>query len=302
MKKKPGKRFKSCSEMKLYSFAKINLGLEVLDRKEDGYHEVRTLLQSVSLHDVLEFRSAPADKILLRGNDKSIPWDERNLIYKAAQILKEHQCVSAGVEVWADKRIPPGMGLGGGSSNAAMTLYALDKLWGLNLKKRELMELGKKLGTDVPFFLEGGLCLGLGRGEEVESIQDLPSYYCVLVLPETPIMTASVYSQFRPSLTSDAKVSKIIGFLKSRRLHLLENSLEETVFRSYPQIEAIKRLFQSTEPELSLMSGSGSAVFGLYREERKAREALDEVNRIHPSLLVETIPRERYWSRVFAGV
>lgn len=288
--------------MKLYSFAKINLGLEVLGKREDDYHEVRTLLQAIDLYDVLEFRPIPADTILLRGDDKRVPWDERNLIHKAAQLLRDNHDVFTGVEVRVHKRIPPGKGLGGGSSNAAVTLYALDRLWGLDLGKRALMELGKTLGADVPYFLEGGLCLGLGRGDEVEAIEDLPSCYCVLVLPETTILTASVYNQFRPSLTSNTKDSKIIRFLESRKLRLLENSLEETVFRSYPQIKAIKSLFQRLEPELSLMSGSGAAVFGLYLEERKAREALRELNKIHPSLLVETIPRERYWSRLHAGV
>jgi 4-diphosphocytidyl-2-C-methyl-D-erythritol kinase len=288
--------------MKLYSFAKINLGLEVLEKRKDDYHEVRTLLQTIDLYDVLEFRPIPADTILLRGDDKSVPWDERNLIHKAVLLMRENHNVFTGVEVRVHKRIPPGTGLGGGSSNAAMTLYALNRLWELNLGKQALMELGKSLGADVPYFLEGGLCLGLGRGDEVEAIEDLPSYYCVLVLPETTILTASVYSQFRPSLTSNIKDSKIIKFLESRRLHLLENSLEETVFLSYPQIKAIKALFQRSEPELSLMSGSGAAVFGLYMEERKARKAFRELNKIHPSLLVETIPRERYWSRLHAGV
>jgi 4-diphosphocytidyl-2-C-methyl-D-erythritol kinase len=288
--------------MKLYSYAKINLGLEVLEKRKDDYHEVRTLLQTIDLYDVLEFRLIPAPEILLKGDDQRIPWDERNLIYKAARLLIDNHDVSTGVEVRVHKHIPPGKGLGGGSSNAAMTLYALNRLWELNLGKRTLMEVGKKLGADVPYFLEGGLCLGLGRGDEIEPIEDLPSCFCVLVLPETTIFTATVYSQFRSSLTSNTKDSKIIKFLESRRLHLLENSLEETVFRSYPQIKAIKSLFQRSEPELSLMSGSGAAVFGLYLEERKAREALRELSKVHPSLLVETLPRERYWSRLHAGV
>ena len=288
--------------MKLYSFAKINLGLEVFEKRADDYHEVRTLLQTIDLYDVLEFRPRSAGEILLRGENSRVPWDERNLIHKAAELLKNSQDISKGVEVRVHKNIPPGKGLGGGSSNAAMTLYALDRMWDLNLGKPALMELGKSLGADVPYFLEGGLCLGVGRGDEVEAIEDLPSCYCVLTLPETTIRTASVYSQFRPTLTSNPKDSKIIRFLESRRLHLLENSLEETVFRSYPQIKAIKSLFQRLEPELSLMSGSGASVFGLYLDAKKAEEALRELNKIHPSLLVETIPRERYWSRLHAGV
>jgi 4-diphosphocytidyl-2-C-methyl-D-erythritol kinase len=288
--------------MKLYSFAKINLGLEVLGKREDDYHEIRTLLQTIDLYDVLEFLPIPADKIILRGDDSRIPWDERNLIHKAAELLKENHNITKGIEVHVHKRIPPGKGLGGGSSNAGMTLYALDKLWGLYLGKHGLMGLGKKLGADVPFFLEGGLCLGLGRGDEIEAIDDLPACYCVLALPDTAIMTPSIYGEYLPSLTSNTKDSKIIRFLESRKLRFLENSLEETVFRSYPQIKAIKSLFQRLEPELSLMSGTGSAVFGLYQEERIAKEALRELNKIHPSLLVETIPRERYWSRLHAGV
>ncbi len=288
--------------MKICSFAKVNLGLEVYGKREDDYHEVRTLLQVIDLYDVLEYSLIPAGTIRLTGDDKKIPWDERNLIHKAAALLRKCRPVSAGVEVRVRKRIPPGKGLGGGSSNAAMTLFALDRLWELNLGRRALMELGKELGADVPYFLEGGLCLGSGRGDEIKAIEDLPPCYCVLVLPATTIPTESVYSQFRSSLTSNTKDSKIIRFLESRRLDLLENSLEETVFRLYPQIKAIKSLFERSTPELSLMSGSGSAVFGLYMEERKAKEALRELSKIHPSLLVETIPRERYWSRLLAGV
>ena len=288
--------------MKLCSFAKVNLGLEVYGKRADGYHEVRTLLQAIDLCDVLEFHPVPTGTIRLTGDEEQIPWDKRNLIHKAATLLRESHRVSTGVDVNVHKRIPSGKGLGGGSSNAAMTLLALNRLWGLDLGRRALMALGKNLGADVPYFLEGGLCLGAGRGDEIEAIEDLPPWYCVLVLPETTILTESVYNQFRPSLTSNTKDSKIIRFLKDRRLHLLENSLEETVFRSYPQIKAIKSLFKSLKPELSLMSGSGSAVFGLFMEERKAREALRELSERHPSLLVETMPRERYWNRLFAGV
>jgi 4-diphosphocytidyl-2-C-methyl-D-erythritol kinase len=302
MKKKLGKRFRNCSRMKLYSFAKINLGLEVLGKRADDYHEVRTLLQAIDLYDVLEFRLLTSPAILLTGDDPQIPWDERNLIHRAAVLLRENFSVSMGVGVNVHKRVPSGKGLGGGSSNAAMTLFALDRLWGLNLEKRTLMEWGKRLGADVPYFFEGGLCLGSGRGDEVEAVEDLPPCYCVLALPETTILTESVYSQFRHILTSNTKDSKIIRFLESRRLSVLENSLEETVFRSYPEIKAIKSLFRRSKPELSLMSGSGSAVFGLYKEEKEAREALRELSKEHPSLLVGTIPREQYWSRLFAGV
>ena len=288
--------------MKLYSFAKINLGLEVLGKRADDYHEVRTLLQTIDLYDVLEFHPNPDDTICLTGDDPNIPWDERNLIQKAAELLRDNHDVSKGIKVRVHKRIPSGKGLGGGSSNAAITLLALDRLWELNLGKHTLMEWDKKLGADVPYFLEGGLCLGSGRGDEIEVIDDLPVCYCVLVLPETTILTESVYSQFHPTLTSNTKDSKIIRFLESRGLSLLENSLEETVFRRYPEIKTIKSLFKRSEPELSLMSGSGSAVFGLYMEKKRAKEAFRELSQRHQSLLVETLPRKSYRSRLFAGV
>jgi 4-diphosphocytidyl-2-C-methyl-D-erythritol kinase len=177
--------------MRIKSFAKINLGLEVIGKREDGFHEVRTLLQAVDFYDVLEFRSASDDGILLEGDDPTLSWGEDNLIFRAALLLKKKFRVSKGVEIHVTKTIPPGKGLGGGSSNAAMTLYMLNKHWGLGLEKKVLMDFGKELGADVPFFLEGGLCLGTGRGDDIVPVPDLDSVFCLLVFPEFSISTAS---------------------------------------------------------------------------------------------------------------
>ena len=141
--------------MNIKSFAKINLGLEVIGKREDGYHEVRTLLQTVNLPDTLEFRPVPDGRITLSGDDRMISWGKDNLIFRAALLLKERFSVSKGVEIHVTKTIPPGKGLGGGSSNAAMTLYALNGIWDLGLEKVALIDLGKTLGADVPFFLKG---------------------------------------------------------------------------------------------------------------------------------------------------
>ena len=160
--------------MKIESFAKINLGLEVVQRRPDGFHEVRTLFQSVGLRDTLEFLSIPGGGIELTGSDSSISWAEDNLIHRAAVLLvRRHAPKKGGIAIRVVKNIPPGRGLGGGSSNAAMTLWALNRLWGLGLARRELMALGAELGSDVPYFLEGGLCLGTGRGEEIQPLEDL---------------------------------------------------------------------------------------------------------------------------------
>jgi 4-diphosphocytidyl-2-C-methyl-D-erythritol kinase len=288
--------------MRIKSFAKINLGLEVRGIREDNYHEVRTLLQTINFFDVLEFRSIGQDKILLKGDDKTISWERENLIFRAALLLKEQFHVSKGIEINVTKNIPPGKGLGGGSSNAAMTLYALNKSWGLRLGKKALKNLGKQLGADVPFFLEGGLCLGLGRGDEITPLSDTATLSCLLVLPSFSIQTAHIYSHFPLSLTSLDKDSKIIKFLDNREFGLLENRLEETVFRFYPQLKVIKRLLRDKGAEFPLVSGTGSAVFGLFLEQEKAEKVLRKVKKDYTSLLVETLPRERYWRSLKTGV
>jgi len=285
--------------VRIKSFAKINLGLEVGGKKEDGYHEIRTLFQAINFYDVLEFHQTSCGRILLGGDDDEIPWDENNLIYKAAALLKERLRVDKGITIRVSKNIPSGRGLGGGSSNAAMTLYALNKIWGLGLEKKELMVLGRQIGSDVAYFLHGGLCMGSGRGDDICCLEDFPPLFCLLILPRVSILTVSVYEQY---LTSSGKDSKIIGFLRSRNLSILENSLEETIFKLYPQIKAFKSLLYSAGAELSLVSGTGSAVFGLFLDKGKAEKAFEKARKKCSSLLVETVARERYWNNLETGV
>ncbi len=288
--------------MRIKSFAKINLGLEVIRKREDNYHEIRTLFQTIDFSDALQFLPASNNKILLKGDDKSIPWGKENLIFKAAALLKERFSISEGIEIHAKKNIPPGKGLGGGSSNAAMTLFALNKVWELHLESKDLMELGKMLGADVPFFLEGGLCLGLDRGDNIVPLPDLDTIPCILALPSFSILTAQVYSQFRSSLTSEDKDSKIIRFLEDRKFGLLENRLEETIFSLYPQLKAIRSLLRRQGSGLSLVSGTGSAVFGLFRDRGGAEKCLTELKKSCPSLLINTLSREQYRRSINDGV
>jgi 4-diphosphocytidyl-2-C-methyl-D-erythritol kinase len=286
--------------MKTRSFAKINLGIEVLGRRPDKYHEIRTLFQSIDLGDTLELLSRADGEIVLAGTDPAIPWDERNLILKAARLLKREFGVASGAEIRVAKQIPPGKGLGGGSSNAAMALHALSRLWELNLGRARLQALAASLGADVPYFLEGGLCLGEGRGDVLTPLPDLPPLFGVLVLPPFPSLTADVYA--RLPLTSLPEDSRINGFLERKDFGLLENRLEETVFNLFPRLETIKSFFCQNEAVLSLVSGSGSAVFGLYRDRERARRARADWPGPEEALLVETLSRERYWLRVTAGV
>jgi 4-diphosphocytidyl-2-C-methyl-D-erythritol kinase len=288
--------------MRVKSFAKINLGIEILGKREDGYHEIKTLFQSVGLFDVLTFLASPRDEIILKGDDDTIKWDETNLIHRAATLMKEQYSIKKGMEIHVMKKIPSGKGLGGGSSNAALTLLVLNKLWRVHLKKDVLGDLGAQLGADVPFFFEGGLCLGQGKGNILLPQEDLEPYLCVLVFPSVSISTAIVYSSYRASLTSQDKDSKIIKFLNNHDLGFLENDLEQTVFRRYPQIKAIKSLIQEQGSELTLMSGSGSAVYGLFRQRDKAMDALRVISNEHRALLTKTLSRSEYWNQMPTGV
>jgi len=288
--------------MRFKSFAKINLGIEILGIRDDGYHEIRTLFQTVSLFDLLAFFPLSRNEIILKGNDLTILWDETNLVHKATTLLKKRYAIGAGVEIHVTKNIPAGKGLGGGSSNAAITLLALNELWQLDLGKDVLRDLGAILGADIPFFFEGGLCLGQGKGEDLFMLEDLDPRQCVLALPPDSISTVSVYSKLSPSLTSQDKDSKIIKFLDSRDLGFLENDLEEIVFRAYPQIKAIKNQIQEQGSELTLMSGSGSAVFGLFHRRREAAKTLGMLKEEHSAVLVTTLSRTEYWKKIRTGV
>jgi len=288
--------------MRVKSFAKINLGIEILGKRDDGYHEIRTLFQSVDLYDLLEFLPLPRNEIILKGNVASIRWDESNLIHRAATLLRKRCAIKRGAEIRVTKKIPAGKGLGGGSSNAAMTLWALNKIWKLDLEKQHLRDIGAFLGADIPFFFDGGLCLGQGKGDRVVPQEDLNPYSCVLVLPSFCVSTASVYKRVRVSLTSQDKDSKIIKFLDSRDLGFLDNDLEETVFRAYPQIKAIKSIIQEQDSELTLMCGSGSAIFGLFRQKSKAEDALRVLSKKHSAVLTATLSRTDYWRKIQTGV
>jgi len=289
--------------MRIKSFAKINLGLEVEKKRPDGYHEIRTLFQAINLSDSLELEEVGSGKIKLWGDDRTIPWDEKNLIFRAALLLQESYKVSRGVRIRVAKSIPAGKGLGGGSSNAAATLLALNRLWSLDLSRSELLSLAARLGADVPFFLEGGLCLGEGRGDILTPVPDLPPLYGVLFLPSLAISTAEIYARLR--LTSRRKESKIRRFLTRGKIGLidsLENTLEEPVFNLHPRLKEYKDFLLARETVLCLMSGSGSAVYGLYWEREKAERVLAEWAGPARALLFETLSRERYWKEMTAGV
>lgn len=287
--------------MKIKSFAKINLGLEIIGVRPDGYHEIRTMFQAVDLFDEMEFEPAGDGLIKLEGSGDSIPWDETNLVFKAAEALKRMTGQKAGISIRVTKKIPAGRGLGGGSSNAAMTLLVLDRLWNLNLGLRNLSNIAVDLGADVAYFLHGGLCLGQGLGEELTELEDLPSTACLIGWPDFPVSTRAAYEAFSASLTSAGNASRIKRFKKDGEYGFLENDLEAVVLAAHPEIAGLKRYFQEKGAALALMSGSGSAVFGLFPDGAKARSASQEAMEKGSLILARTLTRKDYWNGIGAG-
>lgn len=259
------------------AFAKVNLGLEILGKRPDGYHELRTFLQTIDLHDELSFElTSPGSGIRLTTSAEELPTDERNLVYRAAALLAEEASVPPDVTIHVAKHVPMGAGLGGGSADAAVTLLALDRLWALQTRLPDLHRLASRLGMDVPFFLHGGTALGVGRGDELYPVRgelDLP---IVLILPDFSIATSDVYRNLR--LTKKLAGLTLSHFAWSdprfqTGLGELVNDLEGATGEHSTSIQELKQLLLGTGASISMMSGSGSTVFGVFEDESRARTA-----------------------------
>jgi len=287
--------------MTVRSFAKINLGLEIVGKRPDGYHDIRTLFQTISLADEIDLEPAPDGRLEISGDDPAVAWDGTNLVHRAARVLREKTGIAGGVRIAVRKTIPAGRGLGGGSSNAAATLLALNKLWGPGLAPGELALLARGLGADVPYFLKGGLCLGEDIGDRLTLLPDLAPLACLLVLPPFPIPTPSIYAGVEPALTSPGKGSRIMRFLESGDFGLLENDLERVIFRGHPELERWTRFFREQGALLSQVSGSGSAVYGLFPDPASAEAARRRLPGTPDARLAATLPRESYWAQLGAG-
>lgn len=263
----------------LPSFAKINWYLEILGKRADGYHELRTILQTLDIADELRF-TATDGEITVTSNNPDVPCDETNLIYRAAVLLRDLTKTKQGVRVELMKRIPMGAGLGGGSSNAGATLIALQRLWDVSPAPRDLFHLGAQLGADVPFFLLGGTGVGVGRGDEVYPLPDIQFENLLLVNPGLPVPTREIYGNLPTELTSPARVAKMPLSLQAAYLSVLRpnelltnlrNDLECSALPLYPLIAEIKERLRQAGAVTALMSGSGSTVFAVF-ETSAARE------------------------------
>ena len=273
--------------------AKLNLHLQVLELRDDGYHELRTLFQSIDLTD--EVRASPRSdgQIVLRVvPDDVVAAGESNLVLRAANALREWAGVSAGAQLELIKRIPVGAGLGGGSADAAATLVLLDALWALDLGPEALGEIAAGIGADVPFFLCGGTALGIGRGDELHPLPDLENYAVVVCLPQLEVPTAEVFSQFDCRLTSEVLDATVYAFVAGRMEAGKErppwerffNDLEPVVIARWPEIDRVLQALRATRPLHSAVTGSGAAVFAVYSGTEAALRAvvdLDDRWRIH---------------------
>ena len=267
--------------VKVNSYAKLNLSLDILGKREDGYHLLDMVMLSVSLSDTIEFRQNSSLKIEIVSNSSSIPLDESNLIFKAAKALADYCHVKEyGLKISIDKNIPTEAGLGGGSANAASTLIALRKLWELNVTDDELAEIGLKIGADVPFCLQGGIARVKGIGEEIYRISAFLDCYFVIVLPSGGISTKTAFRQIdekscyaRPS--TDNLVLAIEEKSISNVASLLCNVFE-TSGVSTSSKEPIELLIENKALGASL-TGTGSAVFGIFRNEKEAKNCVANI-------------------------
>jgi len=256
----------------LDSPAKVNLRLEILGKREDGYHEIRTIFQKISLCDTLHFSLIRKRGIYISTDNPSLPAGEKNLAYRAAEMLFDRSDYKGGISIEIQKRIPLGAGLGGGSSNAATTLKALNLLLKTGLSRKELMEIGLQIGADVPFFLMKGAAIGTGIGENLEKVE-IPHLWFLLINPKFEVSTRWAYQNF--VLTKKRFHYNIHKLLESpsKISRILRNDLEEVVATAYPQINKMKEVLSSVGAEGVLMTGSGPTVFGVFPNGKRALEA-----------------------------
>ena len=277
-------------ELKLDSNGKVNIGLQVLDKRPDGYHNIHTIFQEIRFSDFINISKNDSDACSISCNMPEIPLDDSNICYKAYKLLKDRFDQVGGVDIRIEKSIPPGSGLGGGSANGAAVLKGLNKMFSLDLSISELEALGSVLGADVPFFMKGGTQLGEGIGEKLTNLSSpVPGYY-LLVIPDLSINTGWAYGALKNSLERVKKPRNFARLLSEEidSLAVFENDFEKIVIPAYPEIGRIKDMLYEKGARFASLSGSGSTVYGVFDEEASAKEAESSFNAHHKTVL--TLP------------
>lgn len=276
----------SNNDISLKALAKINLGLDVVRRREDGYHEVRMIMQTIQLYDRLDIKRTQEPGIQIQTNLSFLPVNENNLIYKAAKLLMDEFSITDGVSVKLDKRIPVAAGMAGGSTDAAAMLIGVNRLFSLGLTKRQLMERGVQIGADVPYCIMRGTALAEGIGEALSPLPPMVKCPVLIAKPSISVSTKFVYQNLKlDDTTIHTDIDRLIDDIKAKNLHDIAahmgNVLETVTIPNYPVIDEIKKHMLSNGAVGAMMSGSGPTVFGLFDDENTAKKAYKAMRSSH---------------------
>ena len=266
--------------------AKINLGLDVLGKREDGYHEVRMIMQTIRMYDILDIRKTRRPGIVLTTNLPFIPTDQRNLVYKAAQMLMEEFDVEEGLSIKLRKFIPVAAGMAGGSSDAAAAFVGVNRMFHLGLTEEQLMERAVKVGADVPYCIMRGTALAEGIGEKLKRLPKVPECYVLVGKPGINVSTKLAYENLHlDQIQSHPDIDGMISDIENQDLHSLtakmQNVFEPGIISQYPVIQEIKDLMEANGALKAMMSGSGPTVFGIFDDRSKLREATEALRNSH---------------------
>lgn len=276
----------SNNDISLKALAKINLGLDVVRRREDVYHEVRMIMQTIQLYDRLDIKRTQEPGIQIQTNLSFLPVNENNLIYKAAKLLMDEFSITDGVSVKLDKRIPVAAGMAGGSTDAAAMLIGVNRLFSLGLTKRQLMERGVQIGADVPYCIMRGTALAEGIGEALSPLPPMVKCPVLIAKPSISVSTKFVYQNLKlDDTTIHPDIDRLIDDIKAKNLHDIAahmgNVLETVTIPNYPVIDEIKKHMLSNGAVGAMMSGSGPTVFGLFDDEDTAKKAYKAMRSSH---------------------
>ncbi len=272
------------NEIKLKAYAKINLSIDIISKRSDNYHNVEMIMQQIDLHDVITIKKNSLNKINIISENKDIPFDNNNIAYKVARYILDNYNISTGIDIYIEKNIPIAAGLAGGSSDAAAVIKGMNKLFSLNLSIDTMKEIGVKFGADIPFCIEGGACIATGIGEKLKKIEPLNAYI-LLIKPDINVSTKEVYENLDlSSIKNHPNTNRIVDLIKKDKKYLLKNEmynvLEEVTIKMHPEIKSIKEKMYNEKAIVSMMSGSGPTVFGIYDD-------YNEINLAYNNLMKE---------------
>jgi len=282
------------SNIKIDAHAKINLSLDVLRKREDGYHDLKMIMQQISLKDVITLEDRDAD-VIIESNSSDIPLDSSNLVYKAYRLLADMYNIKKGIYIHIQKNIPVAAGLAGGSTDAAAVLKGLNELWNLNLTKKELMDIGVNVGADVPYCLMGGTALAEGIGEKLTPLKSFSGKLILLANPNIPVSTAHVFKNLKLNdIKEHPNTESLLRSIDKGDTNFLAknmgNVLETITLKEHPILNDIKKYMLEHGALGSLMSGSGPTVFGIFENESDIKKCKDSLsNRIKTVIMTKTV-------------